>query len=246
MPADPVRNAFMPSRLFAAPVLARKGAIALGVSAAASAATPAIAPVITQQPVPQAAKTLGSATFEVKASGTPPLSYIWYRDGTTFAGWTRQRLSLVGVTTNDVGRYTVTVSNAAGSVTSEPAQFTLGTTPVARSAAPVVAKPAAPASTPVTAAAPPPAPAWAVQAPQPAIEYVALGESISFRVSSDGTPPLRYQWLRNDQPIAGATTEVYQFKATRDDNNARYVCVASNTKGEKPSNTVTLIIGKKP
>ena len=250
MPAFAVRIIPVPPRPLAAAIVRNLLAIALVATTSASGATSGGAPVITQQPINLAAKPLGSATFEVKASGTPPLSYIWYRDGTTFAGWTRQSLSLVGVTTNDVGRYTVTVSNAAGSVTSEPAQFTLGTTPAPKTAALAVADPSTRALTPVTAPVTPPAaalaPAWAAQAPQSPIEYALPDEKVSLRVSSDGTPPLKFQWLRNDKPISGATAELYEFKATRDDNNARYVCVAANTKGSKPSNTITLMIGKKP
>ncbi|WP_414660231.1 immunoglobulin domain-containing protein [Horticoccus sp. 23ND18S-11] len=250
MPAVAVQIALTPPRPFPASVGRHLLALALLATTAGSAATPATAPVIMQQPTNLAAKTLGSVTFEVKASGTPPLSYIWYRDGTTFAGWTRSSLTLVGVTTNDVGRYTVTVSNAAGSVTSEPAQFTIGATPASKTAALAVVAPATPAATPVAAPAPPPAaalsPAWAAQAPQSPIEYALPDEKVSLRVNSDGTPPLKYQWWRNDKPISGATAAVYEFKASKDDDNARYVCIAANTKGSKPSNTITLVIGKKP
>ena len=98
-----------------------------GHSAAADATS--AAPTIAKQPADVVGKRLGSVTFEVVASGSKPLTYQWHRDGKTWAGWTKRTLTLEGVSENDIGTYTVTISNPAGSITSEGARFTLAGSP---------------------------------------------------------------------------------------------------------------------
>jgi hypothetical protein len=57
-------------------------------------------------------------TFSVTASGNAPLSYQWSRDGSPIAGATAATLSLPAVQSADFGTYSVLISNAVGSVTS--------------------------------------------------------------------------------------------------------------------------------
>jgi glucose/arabinose dehydrogenase len=82
----------------------------------------AAAPVINTQPENAAAAIGGSATFTVYASGSAPLSYQWYRDGTAVLGATAPTYTLADVAlTDDAAEFTVEVSNSVGSVTSGPA-----------------------------------------------------------------------------------------------------------------------------
>src|SRR5439155_57681 len=57
-----------------------------------------------------------SATFSVSASGTA-LGYQWYKGGSALAGQTGSSLSLSGVSSADAGTYSVVVSGACGSTT---------------------------------------------------------------------------------------------------------------------------------
>lgn len=84
------------------------------------------APVITRQPVSQLGVHMGTATFTVTASGAEPLRYQWFRNDQTFAQFNQRTIKLEALTENDVGVYTVTVSNAVGAVTSEPVVLSLG------------------------------------------------------------------------------------------------------------------------
>jgi len=66
--------------------------------------------------------------FTVEASGSPPLSFQWHRDGAPVVGATSSTLPLASVRAADAAKnpgYTVTVSNAAGTVTGGPAALTL-------------------------------------------------------------------------------------------------------------------------
>lgn len=85
-------------------------------------------PAITTPPASQTALVGASVTLGVTATGTAPLSYQWAKDGTAIANATSASLVFDAVATTDAGRYTVTVSNGAGSVTSAAAVLTVNTT----------------------------------------------------------------------------------------------------------------------
>jgi hypothetical protein len=86
-----------------------------------------VAPLITSQPVSKTVTAGQTATFSVAATGTAPLSYKWMKNGTPITGATSSTYTTPATTTSDNGsQFTVTVSNSAGSVTSNPATLTVG------------------------------------------------------------------------------------------------------------------------
>jgi hypothetical protein len=88
---------------------------------------PAIAPSITTQPQPWTNAIGFAATFTVVASGSAPLRYQWYFNGTTpLSGRTNATLSFIIASTNDAGAYHVVVTNLFGSATSDVANLTVG------------------------------------------------------------------------------------------------------------------------
>jgi hypothetical protein len=76
------------------------------------------APAITVQPVSQYNASNGTALFWVMAAGLSPLNYQWQQDGTNIDGATNAMLILTNLATSQAGVYSVTVSNALGTVTS--------------------------------------------------------------------------------------------------------------------------------
>ncbi len=86
-------------------------------------------PEITAEPVSGLAAYGEPFAFSVTASGTPPLSYQWYRNGASLTAETNGTLFLASVTNTDSGNYQVVITNAVGSATSETATLTLSTTP---------------------------------------------------------------------------------------------------------------------
>ena len=86
---------------------------------------PAGPPQITVQPQSQSAMAGTDARFAVTASGVPAPTYQWYFNGTALGGATDSSLSVLSVATVNAGSYTVVVSNAVGSVTSNPATLTV-------------------------------------------------------------------------------------------------------------------------
>jgi subtilisin-like proprotein convertase family protein len=80
------------------------------------------APVIEAQPQNVTVAAGGSAVFSVVAAGAEPLHYRWfYNTNTELPGANGSTLTLPFVELADAGAYSVTVSNAVGSVSSQPA-----------------------------------------------------------------------------------------------------------------------------
>ena len=78
-------------------------------------------PTLAAQPAGSTVTEGNSVEFSVTAVGTGPLSYQWKKGGADIAGATEAVYRIASATKADAGGYTVTVSNALGSVTSEPA-----------------------------------------------------------------------------------------------------------------------------
>lgn len=142
--------------------------------------SPAVAPTIVEAPKAQSAKEGASVTLSVSGSGSLPIQFLWRKNGVPVAvpasaGYDGRScsLSLSPVLLGDAGQYTVTLSNAAGSVTSAPVTVVVSkveTTP------PVITR-------------------------QPSSTTVDYGNSTELRVEVDGTPSLEYQWYRDGAPI---------------------------------------------
>jgi len=81
-----------------------------------------VAPTITTQPSNQTVTAGQTATFSVAASGTAPLSYQWNKNGAPISGASSSSYTTPTTTTSDNGAlFTVVLSNAIGSVTSNAA-----------------------------------------------------------------------------------------------------------------------------
>ena len=150
-------------------------------SAARLTVTPlVVAPAIVTQPADQTVIAPATATFNVTATGTAP-SYQWQLSsdgGVTFSpvlgAPDAPSLAITNTTTAQSGkRYRVTVSNSAGSVTSNSALLTVLATPVA--------------------------PAFTTQ---PLSQTILAGASVSFTVAATGTPAPTLQWRINGANLA--------------------------------------------
>ena len=82
-------------------------------------------PSIDEAPLAQTTAVGGSATFTVAASGVPPLSYQWRKDGVVIPGATSAKYYLPSASLANAGRYSVVVSNLNGAVSSSEATLTL-------------------------------------------------------------------------------------------------------------------------
>ncbi len=170
-------------------------------------------PSIVTQPGDQSVHAGSSATFEVLASGTQPLTYQWQKNGVNIGGAASPSYTTPPATASDNGSsYRVTVTNVVGSVTSASATLTV------TNAAPVI----------VT---------------QPSSQTVNAGQAATFSVVATGTPPLSYQWQRNGLDISGATSTRYTTPPTAaSDNGSAFRVTVSNSAGRVTSDVAALAV----
>ena len=189
--------------------------IAANVAPGTTPGSAATVPSITTQPTSQTVAAGQSATFTVAATGTAPLTYQWQKNGALLVGATSSSYATPAAATSDNGaRFSVAVSNAAGTATSSTATLTV----TAAAVAPTITT-------------------------QPASQTVTAGQLASFSVVAAGTPPLTYQWKKNGVAISGATSSGYTTPATAtSDNGAQFTVVVSNSAGSVTSNAATLSV----
>ncbi|MBS0630320.1 MAG: immunoglobulin domain-containing protein [Verrucomicrobia bacterium] len=82
------------------------------------------APAITTQPSSVTVNAGASVTFNVAVSGTA-VAYQWYKNGVAISGATTASFTINAAASANAGNYTVTVTNAAGVVTSNAATLTV-------------------------------------------------------------------------------------------------------------------------
>ncbi len=87
---------------------------------------PILPPVVTNQPANVMVPSGANATFTLAVGGTTPFAYQWYfNTNTLLSGQTNATLIIGGATTNQVGGYSVVVTNASGSATSSVARLSV-------------------------------------------------------------------------------------------------------------------------
>jgi uncharacterized delta-60 repeat protein len=107
-------------------------------------AVPAVPAIISGQPASRTAAYDQTATFSVVASGTPLLSYQWYKNGNilydvgSVSGTRSSSLSISNAQFTDAGSYTVNVRNGYASVTSSAATLNVIASSVTAQSATIV------------------------------------------------------------------------------------------------------------
>ncbi len=83
--------------------------------------TPALSPLILAAPEAVMSSAGQSMTIRVKVAAVPEGTYQWLENGRPVPGATEATLTRSNVKAADIARYTVRITNAAGSATSPPA-----------------------------------------------------------------------------------------------------------------------------
>ena len=105
-------------------VIVRNGSGSI-TSTSATLTVRVLPPVIVAAPAGQTVQAGQTVILSVSATGSPPLTYRWWRDGAELAGATSANLPLLNAQPAQTGSYTVMVSNPAGTATSAPANVTV-------------------------------------------------------------------------------------------------------------------------
>jgi hypothetical protein len=154
-----------------------------------------------------------STTFTAEVLGTPPLSFQWLKDGQPIAGATAPTFTLGSVLPGDAGKYSVGVTNPAGSVTSRSAVLTVSGAPI------VITNP-----------------------DQPADVTTTEGLSVTFNVVVSGSAPLSYQWSKGVTPIVGATNASFTLTNVSPVAAGDYSVKVTNPVNSVSSRTAKLVV----
>jgi hypothetical protein len=102
-------------------------------SATSSVATVSLtltAPSVVAQPVNRVVNAGSDATLSIVASGSAPLIYQWYHDGSLILGANSSTYAIGAAQASDAGNYYAVVTNSAGSATSVTVSVTVNLPPV--------------------------------------------------------------------------------------------------------------------
>ena len=166
-----------------------------------------LAPVITGiSPTSLSVSATGSGSFTVVSSGQP-VTYQWYQGATkvsnvpgNVSGATNATLAFNDAVPGNQGNYSVVVANTYGSATSAVVSLTVVTNVEITSDI---------SETNVT---------------------LFAGGSVGFSVSTEGAPPITYQWYSNNVALVGATASSFELVNAQPPNaTISYYCVAKNT-----------------
>ncbi|MBL9136417.1 MAG: immunoglobulin domain-containing protein [Verrucomicrobiales bacterium] len=161
-----------------------------------------VLPVIVEAPS-DLVVTLGqTATFSVKATGTPELRYVWRKGGLDLPNQTNATLVLSNCQFSDAGRYSVMVYNTAGEVVSSTATLSVNPAPVA----------------PTLVA-------------QPTGGFLKVGDAITLSAAATGSKPLAWQWRLGTADVVGATNSSMTLAAITTTQAGSYSARVSNAAG---------------
>ncbi|MCB1126593.1 MAG: immunoglobulin domain-containing protein, partial [Verrucomicrobiae bacterium] len=175
-------------------------------------------PVILEQPSGGTFASSSTVSLTVRADGTGPLSYQWFKDGEALA----EDAGHVGVqsptlTLNDLwgpagGEYSAVVTNPQGEVTSAVVTLTVTGDPRIAS--------------------------------EPVSQVVNLGATATFEFGVEGTEPLTYQWWHDGVELPGANDASLVLENVQPAQAGEYRAVAANDYGEVTSQVVTLDVNQ--
>ena len=177
---------------------------------------------ITMQPVSQSALLSGNVTFLSSVTGTAPLNYQWYFNGTALtnggrvSGAMATNLTIANAQTNDAGSYQLIVTNNYGTATSVVATLVVHVPPI------------------ITG--------------QPLSPSVLLSGNATFSVVVSGDEPLSFQWYFNNAPlmdggrVSGSATTNLSISNVQTNDAGSYQLVVTNDFGTTTSAVASLTV----
>jgi len=189
-----------------------------------------VSPTIVTQPVGQTVTAGGTTSFTVVASGTPALTYQWFRipagqtTGTAIGGATGATYNVPASATalaNDQDQYYAIVTNGFGQAITEHATLAVGSGVLLQ----------------ITG--------------QPVNQYVDVGAPATFQVTAVSSLPLTYQWFEaapgsaTFTAIPGATSSSYTVDPTAANQSGSvfYAVVSNGVTTSVTSNSAALFVG---
>jgi hypothetical protein len=180
----------------------------LGAVSSTARLTVLVPAAIFTQPKSVAVAADSPVNLKVSATGTPPLTYQWYKNGIVIQGGTAAEYAITNAGLTDAGTYSVEVNNVAERVVrSEAAEVSILTPP-------------------------------SLTDQPPEATAANLGSSATMSVTVAGSPTLSYQWRKDGVPLVGGTSATLHLPVVKESDGGSYDVLVSNPLGavlSKPS-----------
>jgi hypothetical protein len=178
------------------------------------------APAIITQPADVISSENYGATFNVTASGSTPLTYQWYFNGTVLRLANSPSLALNNLRVDQAGTYSCRILNGAGAADSRLANLTVRTLPR------ITQQPTNRA-------------VWI--RPDPRAVATPEGTNVTFIIAvTSAYPPLTYQWSFNGTNLPSATNASITITNVQVAHEGDYVCALTDAAGTATSATAHL------
>ena len=181
---------------------------------------PGAAPTVATQPQSQSVPAGSSVTFSVAASGSTPLSYQWYLEGSPISGATSPSYTISSAQSLNAGSYTCAITSAVGTVTSSVATLTVGAAAIAFTQQPY---------------------SQTIASGGTVVFSVSVGgASATYRWSLNGVP--LSDGASGSATISGSAGPALAISGATVANAGTYTCTATNSTGTVTSNPAPLTI----
>ncbi len=146
-----------------------------------------------------------TVTLSLTASGTPPLSYQWLKNGAPIGGATTNKIIFTNAQLTDSATYQCTITNASGvNLTTVNTRGIVLVTNI---------------------------PVHILTQPVNTNRTVGQSATLTIKINTNATPPVAFQWYKNSSPISGATTTTLSFPYLTVSNSGTYTCIITNPAG---------------
>ena len=183
-----------------------------GLSLTASVLYP-ITIVNTNLPADQTVVGGQPVTFSADLVGSGPMGFQWLKNGTIITDATNAAFNIPLVLTNDIGAYSLRITNAISTNTTRAAQLNVTSTPVT-----------------------------IIDPTQPMDQIVMEGRPVTMTVLAGGSALVEYQWFQGATAIAGATNALYTIPFSVPTNSGSYHAFVHNPASSTNSRTATLTV----
>lgn len=153
-----------------------------------------------------------SLSLTVSVNGTAPFTYVWKKGATTISSATTNTFTIAAVAVSDAGSYTVTISNASGSVTSGAILIDV---------------------TPATA------PSFYYQ---PSTATYTVGDTINLSANVSGTQPMTFVWKKDGTTVASGSNSYFNKANAQTGDSGSYTVTATNAAGSATSQAIVVTV----
>lgn len=174
-------------------------------------------PYFVTSPTSQVAVQGTSVALSALAAGAPSFNYQWFKNGTAITGATQSTLTLGGIQFTDAASYTVTATGSSGVATSSA-----GVLSVTSATLPTVAIGVTPSNN------------------------VQVGQTVTWSSTVSGTAPFAYQWRKDGNNLAGATSNQLVLSNVQAAQAGSYDLVVTNAAGTGTSVPIVLAVAVPP